>query len=110
MVGVSRRSLLATGMFGAGALGMSGLTAAQTVLAARGFTHSVASGEPGPDEILLWTRYVPASGDSVRLKVELSDTPDFTRVAAGAEAVTGPWRDWTVKMTVTGLAPGRRYH
>lgn len=110
MIDVSRRALLATGMFGAGALAIPGLAPAQTVLAARGFTHSVASGEPGPDEMLLWTRYVPASGESARLKVELSESPDFARVAAGGEAITGPWRDWTTKITVTGLLPGRHYH
>ncbi|WP_296219956.1 alkaline phosphatase [uncultured Sphingomonas sp.] len=110
MIDLSRRSLLATGMFGAGALGISGLAAADTILAARGFTHSVASGEPGADEILLWTRYVPASGDHARLRVELSETPDFARIAAGVEAVTGPWRDWTAKVTVLGLQPGRAYH
>ncbi|WBH17928.1 alkaline phosphatase D family protein [Sphingomonas radiodurans] len=110
MIDVSRRSLLATGMFGAGALAIPGLASAQTVLAARGFTHSVASGEPGPDEVLLWTRYVPTSGDQVRLKVELSETPDFARVAGGGETITGPWRDWTSKITVTGLQPGRGYY
>ena len=110
MINVSRRSLLATGMFGAGALALPGLAPAQTVLTARGFTHSVASGEPGPDEMLLWTRYVPASGDSARLKLELSETPDFARVAAGGETITGPWRDWTAKVTVTGLKPARDYH
>jgi alkaline phosphatase D len=110
MIEVSRRSLLATGMFGAGALAIPGLSTAQTVLAARGFTHSVASGEPGADEMLLWTRYVPASGDSARLKVEVSDSPDFARITAGGETVTGPWRDWTAKITVTGLQPGRQYH
>jgi alkaline phosphatase D len=110
MIEVSRRTLLATGMFGAGALAIPGLIGAQTVLAMRGFTHSVASGEPGPGEMLLWTRYVPASGDHVQLTLELSESADFGRIAAGAEAVTGPWRDWTAKVTVTGLRPGRVYH
>ena len=107
---VSRRSLLATGMFGSGAFAVPGFAPAQTVLAARGFTHSVASGEPGPDEMLLWTRYVPASGDSVRLKLEVSEGADFAQIAAGGEAITGAWRDWTAKITVTGLQPSRAYH
>ena len=110
MINVSRRSLLATGMFGAGAFAIPGLSGAQTVLAARGFTHSVASGEPGMDQMLLWTRYVPAAGDHVRLKAEVSETADFARIVAGAETITGPWRDWTTKATVTGLQPGRSYH
>ncbi|MFT3978670.1 MAG: alkaline phosphatase D family protein [Sphingomonas bacterium] len=110
MIHISRRSLLATGTFGLGAFALPGFAGAQNITAARGFTHSVASGEPGPDEMLLWTRYVPASGDSAELRVEVSDTPDFARVAAAGAQITGPWRDWTAKITVTGLKPGRAYH
>lgn len=107
---IDRRALLATGTLGLGALAIPGMTLAQTPLAARGFTHSVASGEPGPDTMLLWTRYVPASGDSARLTVELSETPDFQRIAATGVEITGAWRDWTAKITVWGLKPGTRYH
>ena len=42
---------------------MGGALHAQALLTARGFTHNVASGEPGPDSILLWTRYVAANGE-----------------------------------------------
>jgi alkaline phosphatase D len=107
---ISRRSLLATGTLGLGAFALPGFAGAQTPLDARGFTHSVASGEPGQDSMLLWTRYVPATGDSARLTVEVSETPDFARIVAGGAEITGGWRDWTAKITVTGLAPGKRYH
>lgn len=107
---ISRRSLLATGTLGVGAFALPGFAAAQSVLTARGFTHSVASGEPGVDTMLLWTRYVPAQGDSARLVAEVSETEDFARVIASGAAITGPWRDWTAKITVDGLAPGRAYH
>ena len=108
-VTVSRRSLLATGTLGLGAFAIPGFAVAQTVLTAQGFTHSVASGEPGADTMLLWTRYVPARGDSARLVAEVSETADFARVVASGAIVTGPWRDWTAKVTVDGLQPGRRY-
>lgn len=107
---LSRRSLLATGTLGLGALALPGLAAAQTVLAARGFTHSVASGEPATDSMLLWTRYVPTRGDSARLIAEISDTADFARVIASGAFVTGAWRDWTAKVTLDGLTPGTDYH
>ncbi|MBB3694547.1 alkaline phosphatase [Sphingomonas sp. BK580] len=107
---LSRRSLLATGTLGLGALALPGFAAAQSVLAARGFTHSVASGEPASDSMLLWTRYVPASGDSARLVAEISDTADFARVIASGAFVTGAWRDWTAKVTLDGLTPGTDYH
>lgn len=103
---LDRRSLILTGSFGLGALSIPGFALAQG--GAKGFTHSVASGEPAPDSILLWTRYVP-DGDTAEVKVELSTTADFARVVAGGVMVTGPWRDYTVKITVGGLKPGTRY-
>lgn len=110
MIDISRRSLLATGTLGLGAFALPGFAGAQNVLAARGFTHSVASGEPGPDEILLWTRYVPVRGDTAELRVELAESADFARIVTGGAQITGPWRDWTAKITVAGLQPGRTYH
>ncbi len=106
---VDRRSLLLTGALGLGAYAIPGFARIATVLALGGFTHSVASGEPGPDTMLLWTRYVPADGGAAKLRVELSETEDFARVVAGGQAITGPWRDHTAKITVEGLAPGTRY-
>jgi alkaline phosphatase D len=107
---IDRRSFLLTGSLGLGAFAVPGFAAEPSVAAARGFTHSVASGEPASDSMLLWTRYVPATGDTAELRVELSETPDFTRVAAGGSQITGVWRDFTAKITVDGLKPGQRYH
>ncbi|MEG3149066.1 alkaline phosphatase D family protein [Sphingomonas sp. ZT3P38] len=107
---IDRRSLLLTGSLGLGAFAIPGF--AQTVATARpnGFTHSVASGEPSVDSILLWTRYIPVDGGAVELKAELSESADFAKIVAGGVQVTGPWRDHTAKITVGGLAPGRTYH
>lgn len=107
---IDRRSLILTGTLGMGAFALPGFARQANITAARGFTHSVASGEPGATSMLLWTRYVPADGAAAKLKVELAETPDFARVVAGGEMVTGPWRDHTAKITVTGLKPGTRYH
>ncbi|WP_448662289.1 alkaline phosphatase D family protein [Sphingomonas sp. CJ20] len=104
---IDRRALLLTGTLGLGALAIPGFALAQAL--AQGFTHSVASGEPGPDTMLLWTRYVPAGGDAVKLRAEVSATADFAKVLAGGEQITGPWRDFTAKITVQGLRPNTRY-
>ena len=49
---IDRRALLVTAGFGLGGLIMpGGSLAAQTLVAAKGFTHNVASGEPGPDSV-----------------------------------------------------------
>jgi alkaline phosphatase D len=105
---IDRRSLVRGGALGLGALLLPGTALAQLV-AARGFTHNVASGEPSQDSVLLWTRFVPGTGGEARVTAEVSDTADFRRVVAGGTVVTGPWRDWTAKVTVAGLEPGRPY-
>ncbi len=107
---IDRRSLLVTGTLGLAGLAIPGFAQVPNVASARGFTHSVASGEPGADTMLFWTRYVPANGDAVTLKVEVSATPDFARVVAGGAMRTGAWRDHTAKITVDGLRPGTAYH
>ncbi|MFM7029386.1 MAG: alkaline phosphatase D family protein [Chakrabartia sp.] len=107
---IDRRALLATAGFGLGGLLLpGGGLAAQALLGLTGFTHNVASGEPGPDSMLLWTRYVSASGSPSKVRVEVSDSPQFARIVTGGEMITGPWRDHTVKITVDGLQPGRFY-
>lgn len=105
---MDRRSLVLGGSLGLGALLIpAGRGLAAQLLAAKGFTHNVASGEPGPDSMLLWTRYVPAAGDgTIRLDVEVALDADFAKIVGGGSVRTGPWRDWTAKVTVDGLRPG----
>jgi alkaline phosphatase D len=110
MIRIDRRQLIATSAFGIGGLLLpGGQLAAQVLAVARGFTHNVASGEPDNESVLLWTRYV-GGGNSARVRAEISEAPDFLRIVARNEMITGPWRDWTVKITLDGLAPARRYH
>jgi alkaline phosphatase D len=105
---INRRALLATAGFGIGGLMLPGGAAmAQALLGLTGFTHNVASGEPGPDSVLLWTRYVNPTGGPSKVRVEISESRDFTKIAGGGQMVTGPWRDHTVKITVDNLAPGK---
>ncbi|MDR6626867.1 alkaline phosphatase D family protein [Caulobacter segnis] len=107
---IDRRGLIAGGLGLAGLALPAGQALARQVLGATGFTHSVASGEPAADSMLLWTRYVPAADTNVvRLEVEVALDPGFTKVASGGVARTGSYRDWTVKVTVDGLKPGTVY-
>ena len=107
---IDRRALIATAGFGLGGLMLpGGRLAAQTLLGLTGFTHNVASGEPGPDSMLLWTRYVSATGSPSKVRAEVSESRDFAKIVSGGQMVTGPWRDHTVKVTVDGLQPGRTY-
>jgi alkaline phosphatase D len=103
-VSISRRYLLSVAALG---VSVTALPAFSQLFAARGFTHGVASGEPAADSVLLWTRYV-ADGD-IRLRVEVAADTLFSRVLAGGETRATPERDYTARLTVTGLEPGRWY-
>lgn len=109
---IDRRSLIVGAGLGLGALVLpAGRGLTQQIVGAKGFTHNVASGEPGPDSMLLWTRYVPAADDDmVRLQAEVALDPDFTKPVSGGSVQTGAWRDWTAKITVDGLRPGTVYY
>ena len=101
---IDRRLLIKLGTAGLAALSLPGAAAAAM---AQGFTHGVASGEPGANSVLLWTRYAAASDTT--LAVELSESADFARLAAGGSATAMGERDHTAKLVVDGLEPGRWY-
>ncbi|MEN9682859.1 MAG: hypothetical protein RLZZ427_610 [Pseudomonadota bacterium] len=102
--GASRRAF-----FKLGALGLAGLSA-PTLAGAyqRGFTHGVASGEPGPTQVLLWTRYLADS--DTRLQFELAEDQSFARIAATGECTASPANDSCAKGWARGLNPGRWYY
>lgn len=106
-----RRALVLGAGLGLGALMLpAGRALAAEMLAAQGFTHGVASGEPGSDSMLLWTRYVPSTDtDSLRLDAEIALDPAFTKPVPAGSVRTGGYRDWTAKVTVDGLRPGTVY-
>ncbi|MDR7060781.1 MULTISPECIES: alkaline phosphatase D family protein [unclassified Sphingopyxis] len=102
---IDRRHLIKLGTVGLAALSLPG---AARAMMAQGFTHGVASGEPGPNSVLLWTRY--AAANDTALTVELSEAEDFSKVVAGGVVVAAGERDHTAKLVVDGLKPGRWYH
>ncbi|WP_367947111.1 PhoD-like phosphatase N-terminal domain-containing protein [Sphingopyxis sp. BSNA05] len=101
---IDRRQLMALGTFGLGALSVP---ASASLIGGKGFTHGVASGEPGQDSVLLWTRYV-GNGDA-RLTAEISDNADFTGAKMVGEVQAKAERDFTAKITVQGLTPDKWY-
>jgi alkaline phosphatase D len=81
------------------------------------FRHGVASGDPLPDGILLWTRVtptpdaLPGSGKGPDLTVgwELAEDQAFTRIVARGTTVATAASDHTVKADVRGLRPATAY-
>ena len=102
---MDRRLLIKLGTAGLAAMALPG---AARAMAAQGFTHGVASGEPGANSILLWTRYAAPSDTS--LTVELSESMDFGRVAGGGTVIAAGERDHIAKIVIDGLQPGRWYY
>jgi len=104
---IDRRTLVKLGLIGAGLAALPAGVLAQ-LYPARGFTHAVASGDPGHDNVLLWTRFV-GGGEAAMLRAEVAEEPGFGRIVARAEGAATLAKDWTAKLRVTGLTPGRWY-
>ncbi|MEU3603028.1 alkaline phosphatase D family protein [Streptomyces sp. NPDC006798] len=82
------------------------------------FTLGVASGDPLPGSVLLWTRlaprpYEPGGGlDPGRYPVrwELAHDPRFTRIVRRGTVTAHPELDHSVRVEIAGLEPARVYH
>lgn len=76
------------------------------------FDHGVASGDPLPDRVILWTRVTPAKDHSGPLTVdwEIASDPAMSQRLDSGRVDTGPDRDFTVKIDPTGLAAGQTYY
>ncbi|WP_310532708.1 alkaline phosphatase D family protein [Novosphingobium sp.] len=71
------------------------------------FRHGVASGDPDATSVVLWTR-VSVPGP-VEVEWELAGDTGFTQIVQRGKLLTGPDRDFTVKVLAEGLEPGGRY-
>lgn len=69
------------------------------------FRHAAASFEPTASSVLLWTRLSGAT----EAQWVLARDPDLTDVVASGTEVTGPARDSTIVVDVTGLSPATTY-
>jgi len=115
-----RRTVLASG---ASAAGAAAVVAGRSPAGAAGrraqvFAHGVASGDPLPDAVVLWTRVTPSPsaspgsgrGPQVVVAWEVARDAGFADVVRRGRFTTGPDRDHTVKIDVTGLRPATTYH
>ena len=82
------------------------------------FAHGVASGDPLPTAVILWTRITavraarPGSGVGPNSQVvwELASERTFSRIARSGTAIASAATDFTVKVDATGLSPNTRYY
>jgi alkaline phosphatase D len=71
------------------------------------FRHGVASADPLPDGVLLWTRVTTDAGAPVAVDWWIGVTPDD--VVARGRAEAAPAGDFTVHVDVGGLEPATTY-
>src|SRR5215207_3517596 len=73
------------------------------------YPEGVASGDPGPDSVILWTRRPFEASDRHLLTVEVAEDEAFRRVVATAPSAVSAAADWTSRVLVGGLKPARTY-
>jgi alkaline phosphatase D len=79
------------------------------------FALGVASGDPTPTGVVLWTRLAPRplepeggmDGRRVVVSWQVADDEGFTRVVRQGRATAGPELSYSVHVDVDGLAPDR---
>jgi alkaline phosphatase D len=112
---LTRRTVLASG---AGAAAVAGAaTSARAAATHRTFQHGVASGDPLPRAVVLWTRVTPTPdatpgsglGPRVHVVWEVATDRRFRDVVRRGRTTTGPARDHTVKVDATRLRPDTAY-
>ena len=76
------------------------------------FPQSVASGDPHPDSVVLWTRVADPdlAGQDVPLRVIVTQDPYFANVVMNKVVTAQAAYDNCVKLLVPGLAPRTTYY
>src|SRR5689334_402829 len=117
MTKLTRRRALSLGVLGAGAAGLA--AGCETMDLGGGtpgykgkvqFLHGVASGDPTQNKIIIWTRVTPDTPGPVPVTWKLSSDPEFKHGVKRGVFMTGPERDYTVKIDVPNLEAGQTYH
>ena len=76
------------------------------------FYHGVASGDPLPSKVIIWTRVTPdtiISGD-IEVNWRIATDTLFTQIINSGVTYTNDTVDYTVKVDVTGLQPNTWYY
>ncbi len=111
LLSITRRQSLAGLMAAGGAVLMPRLGAGAPAAGETGFTHGVASGDPGTDSVVLWTRFLPAdTASAAELAVEMSPDPGFGADVIRRSLEARAEEDWCARIPITGLKRGRRYY
>ena len=119
---ITRRSFVATSASFAAAAWLSssrilGAMAGTPKLAAYPFSLGVASGDPAPDSVVLWTRLAPRPLEpgggmpmgAVEVEWQIAEDEGLSRVIGSGKAVANPEWGHYVHVEASGLKPDRWY-
>ncbi|HEV7700041.1 MAG TPA: alkaline phosphatase D family protein, partial [Pyrinomonadaceae bacterium] len=73
------------------------------------FPQGVASGDPDPTSVILWTRRQPGNSPAAKLTVEIAEDAAFHRVVGKQETTVSANSDWTCRVLAGGLRPSTVY-
>src|SRR5262249_16283637 len=73
------------------------------------YPQGVASGDPDPHSVILWTGRPFAVGTRHRLTVEVAEVDAFRLLISHASPQASSGRDWTAVACIGGLKPARSY-
>lgn len=76
------------------------------------FYHGVASGDPLPNGVIIWTRVTPDSAQfnqTILVSWRVSTDTGMTNVIQSGSLVTDSTKDYTIKVDVPGLNPNTFY-
>ena len=77
------------------------------------FIHGVASGDPLPDSVIIWTRVTPDAalpGVAIPVSFGVFEDAEQQRPVKYDQGYALPERDYTVKVNVTDLEPDKEYY
>ena len=75
------------------------------------FQHGVASGDPRPDGVTLWTRWTPTGATaSAEVQWVIATDSALRTVIRRGTATARPDVDWTVHVDASGLSPSTTYY
>jgi alkaline phosphatase D len=73
------------------------------------FRHGVASGDPLPDSVIIWTRVSTRLHQPIEVTWTMACDSEFSEVVATGTVETSVDADYTVKADVRGLKPDHTY-
>jgi alkaline phosphatase D len=76
------------------------------------FYHGVASGDPMPDRVIIWTRVTPdtISSNPVLISWQMATDTGMTNIVQGGSLLTDNTIDYTVKIDAAGLSANTWYY